>query len=165
MDQFDAPQDRFVQATTVLTVIVFSVLFLIFASSDNSQGLVLVVIIGIPLLVLCYVFAPSGYSVTESDILIHRKVGSVRVPLSSVTSVEQDPVACPFWGVRTYGVSGLFGYFGRFNNKHLGPHRMYVTDRSKAVVIKANNTYVISPDDPQQFIQIAKARMELKRSE
>ena len=69
-------------------------------------------------------------------------------------------LACSFLGVRTYGVSGLFGYFGRFYTKHLGHHSMYATDRHKSVVIRTNKTYVISPDNPHQFIQIAKARME-----
>lgn len=160
MDEFDATQDRFVQTTTVLTIILFSVLFLIFASSDNSLGLALLVIIGVPLLALCYLFAPSGYGISESEIFIRRKIGSVRVSLSDIKSLEQDSLACPFWGVRTYGVSGLFGYFGRFYSKHLGHYSMYATDRHKSVVIRTNKTYIISPDDPHQFIQIAKARME-----
>ena len=160
MDEFDAPQDRFVQATTVLTIIVFSVLFLIFASSNNSFGLALLLSIGIPILALCYLFAPSGYAISESEIRIQRKIGSVKVPLIDITSIEQDSLACPFWGVRTYGVSGLFGYFGRFYNTHLGHHSMYVTDRHNAIVIKAHKTYLISPDNPRQFMEIAKARME-----
>ena len=160
MDEFDAPQDRFVQTTTVLTIILFSVLFLIFASSGNSLGLALLVIIGVPLLVLCYLFAPSGYAISESHVLIRRKIGSVRISLANIESIEQDSLACPFWGIRTFGVSGIFGYFGRFYTKHLGHYSMYVTDRQKAVVIRTNKTYVISPDDPHQFIQIAKARME-----
>ena len=71
-------------------------------------------------------------------------------------------MACPLWGVRTFGVSGIFGYFGRFYTTHLGHHILYVTDRHKAVVIEADKTYVVSPDDPQQFVRIARTRMGMK---
>ena len=165
MDEFNAPQDRLVQTTTVLTIILFSALFLVFASTNNSYGLSLLVIIGLPLLVLCYLFAPTGYAISESEIIIHRKIQSVRIPLSEVKSVRQDPQACPLWGGRSFGVTGLFGYFGYHYSRRFGHYRMYVTDRSKAVVIGGNKMIVISPDDPHQFVQIAKARLELKKTD
>ena len=160
MNEFEAPQDRFVQTVTVLVVITFALLLLIFATADNTMGLVFTAAIGFFVLGTSYLLAPSGYTMSESEIIIRRKAGSVRIPLSQVRSVHQDSSACSPWSVRTFGVSGLFGYFGRFYTAHLGHHIMYVTDRHKAVVIEADKMYVVSPDDPQQFVQIAQARLE-----
>ena len=163
MDEFDAPQDRFVQTATVLIIITFVALFLIFAAVDNTAGLISVVVVGLPLLGLCYLFAPHGYGIDESGIHIRRKVGSVRIPVSQIQSVRYDPSACSLWGGRTFGVSGLFGYFGRFYTGHLGHHIRYATDRRRAVVIEADETYVISPDDPELFVRLAQARLGANR--
>ena len=159
MDEFDAPQDRFVQTATVLIIITFVILFLIFASAGNNIGLGATTVIGLLVLVTSYLFAPHGYAIGESEILIRRKVGSVRIPIAEVRSLRHDPSACSLWGVRTFGVSGLFGYFGRFYSNDLGHHTRYATDRDKSIVIEADKTFVISPDDPAQFVQIVKARM------
>ena len=163
MDEFDAPQDRFVQTVTVLIIITFVALFLLFASTRNNVALGATTVIGLLVLVTSYLFAPQGYAITESDILVRRRVASVRIPIIRIRSVRQDSTACSLWGVRTVGVSGLFGYFGRFYTHDLGHHLRYATDREKAIVIEADKTYVISPDDPPQFIQIVKTRMEANR--
>ncbi|UCE19093.1 MAG: PH domain-containing protein [Gemmatimonadota bacterium] len=163
MDEFDAPQDRFVQTVTVLIIITFVVLILIFASTGNNRGLGATTVIGLLVLVTSYLFAPHGYAIDESEVLIRRKIGSVKIPIKRIESLRYDPAACSLWGVRTFGVSGLFGYFGRFYTHDLGHHIRYATDRDKAIVIEADKTFVISPDDPAQFIQIVKARMEANR--
>ena len=160
MDEFDAPQDRFVQTVTVLVIITFVVLFLIFASVGNNMGLGATTVIGLLVLGTSYLFAPHGYAVDESEILIRRKVGTVRIPIAEVRSLRHDPSACSLWGVRTFGVSGLFGYFGRFYSNDLGHHIRYATDRDKSIVMETDKTVVISPDDPAQFVQIVRSRME-----
>ncbi|MFQ6091305.1 MAG: PH domain-containing protein [bacterium] len=162
MDEFEAPQDRFVQTATVLAVITFAVLFLIFAAAENTGGVLAAAVIGLLVLGTSYLFAPHGYTVGESGVVIHRKAGAVRIPFSRIRSVRQDPLACSLWGVRTFGVSGIFGYFGRFYTGHLGHHIRYATDRHRAVVIEADRTYVISPDDPQRFVRTVQARLEGK---
>ena len=160
MDEFDAPQDRFVQTVTVLIIITFAVLFLVFASAGNNAGLGATAVVGLLVLAGSYLFAPQGYAVTESDVIVRRTVGSVKIPIESITSLRHDPAACSLRGIRTFGVSGLFGYFGRFYTRDLGHHIRYVTDREKAVVIETEKTFVISPDDPLRFVRIVKVRME-----
>ena len=161
MDEFDAPQDRFVQTVTVLIIITFVVLILIFASTGNTVAFGATIVIGLLVLVTSYLFAPQGYAIRESDILIRRKIGTIRIPIDRIGSIRQDAAACSLWGVRTFGVSGLFGYFGRFYTHDLGHHIRYATDRYKSIVIESDRTYVISPEDPVQFVQIVKARMEV----
>ena len=164
MDEFEAPQDRFVQTVTVLIIITFVALFLIFASTGNNVALAATTVVSLLILVTGYLLAPQGYAITESGVLIRRKIASVEIPITRIRSVRQDPKACSLWGVRTFGVSGLFGYFGRFYSQDLGHHLRYATDRNNGVVIEADKTYVVSPDNPAQFVRIVKARMEASGS-
>ena len=161
MDEFDAPQDRFVQSMTVLTFMLFVVLFIILVNADNDAGLLGLALIGLPVLLIAYLLAPTGYSVDESEIIIHRKIGTKKILLSNVHSVRHATIfLSPAKRVRTFGISGLFGYMGRFNSSELGHHIMYATDKNKGVLIEADKDYIISPDDPQRFIQVVKARLE-----
>lgn len=162
MDEFGAPQDRFVQTVTVLVIITFIGLLLIFATVNNTAGFLGTAVIGFSVLGICYLLTPSGYSITESEIIIRRKAGAVTIPFTQIESIRRDSRACSLWGARIFGVSGLFGYFGRFYTNHLGHHLRYATDHHKAVVIEAGKTYVVSPDDPYLFVQIARTRMMKK---
>jgi hypothetical protein len=164
MDEFAAHQDRFVQTVTVLTFVLFAILLLAFASADNTAGLISVAAIGLPLFLMCNLLVPRGYSISESEVIIRRRIGAVKIPLAIIRAVRQDTSACSFWGVRTFGVAGIYGYFGRFYSRELGHYHMYATDYQKAVVIEADKIYVISPDDPQQFVLIARARLEAQNS-
>ena len=55
--------------------------------------------------------------------------------------------------VRTFGVGGLFGYFGRFRSPRFGPYQLYATRRAPSVQLRARGgTYVLSPDAPEAFL-------------
>ena len=55
--------------------------------------------------------------------------------------------------IRTLGIGGFFGYIGRFRSRLLGNYQAYVTDSSRAVVLRfKDDTLVISPDDPAAFV-------------
>ncbi len=160
MDEFGAPQDRFVQTVTVLTFLLVAILLLIFASADNMAGLATTAAIGLPMFILGYLFVPRGYAVSDSEVIIRRRIGAVRIPLSLLRAIRRESSTCSFRSVGTFGIGGIYGYFGRFYSNELGHHLVYATDSQKAVVIEADKTYVISPDDPQQFVQAVKTRLE-----
>ena len=160
MDEFSAPQDRFVQTVTVLTFMLFAILLVVFASADNTAGLASIAAIGLPMFILCYLFVPREYAVNESEVIIRRRIGAVRIPFSLIRSIRQGSSSCSFRSVRPFGIGGIYGYFGRFYSQELGRHHVYATDLQKTVVIEADKTYVISPDDPQQFVQAVKTRLE-----
>ena len=56
--------------------------------------------------------------------------------------------------IRTFGVGGLFGYWGRFANSKIGVMTWYATRRDNAVLItKFNNKkIVLTPDEPELFV-------------
>lgn len=52
--------------------------------------------------------------------------------------------------IRTFGVGGLFGYFGKFSNPKLGSMTWYATRRDKAILIITNDNkrLLLTPDEP-----------------
>ncbi len=94
-------------------------------------------------------FAPRAYSVNDGALTIQRYVGSVSYPLSDVKEVTV-PEEGDFHGtIRTFGVGGLLGYFGKYYNKNLGHVHYYLTQRKNRVLITMTDgkKIVISPND------------------
>ena len=56
--------------------------------------------------------------------------------------------------VRTFGVGGLFGYYGCFANFTFGSMTWYATRKDKAVLITTNTNkkVLVTPNDPVAFI-------------
>ena len=110
-------------------------------------GLIIIVIV-------TYGFSPKGYVMEEGEFTILRPFKAKNYPLSdirSVTAVEKKNLK---GSIRTFGVGGLFGYFGLFRNNTYGNMVWYATRRDRFVVIERSNgkTIVITPDDPATFV-------------
>lgn len=103
---------------------------------------------------LSYGFRPAGYTVTAGELIIRRPIGNVRLPRAGIRSVE--PVAKDEIGgaIRTFGVGGLFGYYGRFANFNLGRMTWYATRRDRPVLIRTidGRKIVVTPDDRERFV-------------
>ncbi len=59
------------------------------------------------------------------------------------------------WTIRTFGVGGLFGYYGEFVNWKLGNMTWYATRRDKTVLIETvdDKKLIVTPDEPEAFIK------------
>ena len=98
-----------------------------------------------------------GYEVGPSAVIIHRPVGPVTLPLSTLRSMEAVPRAMRR-SLRTFGNGGLFSFTGRFRNRTLGAYRAWVTDPSRTVVLRfADRTVVVSPGDPNGFVEAVRS--------
>lgn len=103
------------------------------------------------LTVICVSFwySPRKYTVGNFDIAINRMAGDVVIHVKDITEIrgvnpgEMDGLS------RTFGVGGLFGYFGKYYNGHNGDMEWYATRNDNLVVIHTvqGQTIVISPDD------------------
>jgi len=115
--------------------------------------LVLFAIGMIGLLVGTYAYAPHGFTVTHDSIVVERPISPVSIPYSQIESVRRagDDVK---GAKRVFGVGGLFGSYGRYYSKGLGSFRMYATDDRNAVVVRGNTTYVLTPDRPDEFVEL-----------
>jgi hypothetical protein len=113
----------------------------------------------IPLVVVfiylgAYVFRPFGYIVTPEELIVRRMVLPVHIRRSDILRVEQIDRKMISGAFRTFGVGGLFGYYGYFANRALGRMQWYVTRKDKPVLITTteNKKIIVSPDNSEGFV-------------
>jgi hypothetical protein len=103
----------------------------------------------------CYAIAPQYYVLTDSELKIRRLLRSVHIPLTELKAVYEVSDGKKLAGnsIRTFGVGGLFGYFGKFWNRELGKMKWYLKnfDHVIAIETKAGDKILISPDDPEML--------------
>jgi len=99
-------------------------------------------------------FRPLNYQVTDKYLIIHRPLKDIHINRNVITNVERMDDATLQKSVRTIGVGGLFGYFGKYANRKNGSMTWYATRRSRAVLICTNDNkkMVLTPDLPEAFI-------------
>lgn len=104
---------------------------------------------------LAFAFRPVNYVVTKDELIIGRPLLNVhikRADIKSVALIEKDKIK---GAIRTFGVGGLFGYYGNFANFSLGRMTWYATRRDKPVLVKTidNKNIIFTPDDPEKFVE------------
>lgn len=118
----------------------------------------LVIMYGVVL--ISYAFIPKKILITDSQILIKNLFGKVTINLDEMYSIAKVEKAS--FNLRTFGVGGLFGYFGYFNGKDV----WYVTNIHKKIKItlKSGKVYMISPENPDDFSNEIQTRKSLSTS-
>ncbi|MBD3581957.1 PH domain-containing protein [Flavobacterium selenitireducens] len=116
------------------------------------------------ILVAAYSFAPSGYSLGDKGIAIHRVWENGLIPYDVIESVSRIDKVASKGLIRTMGNGGLFGYYGYFSNREWGAMTWYLTRRRNLLVIKTNTSrFLLSPDDLEDFE--AALQLRLNRNE
>ncbi|EAZ82493.1 PH domain-containing protein [Algoriphagus machipongonensis] len=115
---------------------------------------VLVLLIGI--LIGTWVFAPRRYTIGEGKLTIHRLMDKVEISLSDIKSMRVLNEEETKGTIRTFGVGGLFGYYGRFYIPGIGKVTFYATQRKNKVLLvtKSEKQIIITPDDLGLFQQL-----------
>lgn len=107
----------------------------------------------LPLTVIAWGFHPSSYEINKESLIIKRPFKSLEISLSSIDSARTVSFRELFFSLRVFGSGGLFGYFGIYTSMSLGKIQMWATDRNNLVLIEvANQKFVISPQNPSEFI-------------
>ncbi|MFA5161662.1 MAG: PH domain-containing protein [Elusimicrobiales bacterium] len=107
---------------------------------------------------LCYAFAPQGYEIDGAFLTIKRPLREIKLPLSGITEAAPIERAALRWSVRLWGVSGLFGFYGLHWKPGLGVYLLYATRCDNLVLLRADKTYVLSPDDAAGFLETVNSR-------
>lgn len=147
---FSAPWSRLVKVITYIT----SLLIVVICGFTACAGIVwALVVLAIFLTVL---WAPRGYRITRSAVLVRRFIGNVEIPLTDITKVEIHDFAAVFRLSIRFGSGGYFGVFGRFYGGELRAFNAYVTNDGPLVVLrlKTGLPVVLSPDNPHEFARI-----------
>jgi len=103
---------------------------------------------------MCLLLKPLSYGITADKLIIRRLIKSVHINRSDIVSLKLIDKSAISGSIRTFGVGGLFGWFGKFANNQLGSMTWYLTRRDKLVLIikKDSKKILISPDEAEAFV-------------
>jgi len=157
--KYKASLDKMAKAISFLFVMIsiFFLFFPIFFSVEEQEEVKIIFFV-IPFLffisILCFILKPSCYILEDETIIIHRIFKDVKILRSDILKVELVPAEKLKWSIRTFGVGGLFGYFGKFYNRNIGSMTWYATQRENFVLIKTSkNNIIITPDEAEDFVE------------
>jgi hypothetical protein len=94
-------------------------------------------------------FSPRQYLVTGEALVIRRLAKNKVIPLSDIVEVREVEEEDLRFTIRTFGVGGLFGFYGKYHSESLGSFTQYATRLSHRVLVRtrAGKKYVLTPDD------------------
>lgn len=115
--------------------------------STATSWWILIICIAVPL--FSWLYAPKSYQITQTALIIIRPVKNKKILFSEITQVQVLERGKQGFNIRTFGVGGLFGYFGRFYASKLGSFRLYGSRRNHQILLegKKGEKIVITPDD------------------
>lgn len=101
----------------------------------------------------CEGYAPQRLEVGDDSIVVLRRYKSVVIYRDEMASVEALPKNALRWAVRTGGVGGLFGYFGRYYHRTIGNFSLYATSKENLFLIRKHNgeQIVVSCSEPDKM--------------
>lgn len=157
MTTFTTSLDKFNKITTIVfSLILLLILLLAFFLTPEGEEVTLnitivltIFIFGIP-----YILRPNNYSVSPDKLLIHRVFKDVEINRNNIQSVQEIDESQVKNSLRTFGVGGFFGSFGRFWNSKLGKMTWYVTRKNNFVLVetKDQKKIILTPDMPEEFV-------------
>jgi hypothetical protein len=157
MTTFTTSLDKFNKITTIIvSVILILVLLSTFCLTPEGEKATLNIIMVSLLLifVIVFFFRPHNYFVSSDKLLIHRVLYNVEIDRNNIQSVQEIDESQVKNSIRTFGVSGFFGNFGKFWNSKLGSMTWYVTRRNNFVLVetKDHKKIILTPDKPEEFV-------------
>lgn len=155
---FKASLDNLTKGITVCVtlIILFGILTeLSLYFTHNSRSGLFVAIIIFAVYVFAYAYHPVAYELKGDTLIIKRPFSNVVINKSDIQNVALvDVEKVNRNTIRTCGVGGLFGYYGRFANPELGGMTWYATNTKNTVLICLcnNKKIVLTPDEPESFV-------------
>ena len=158
---FNARWDNLLKWCTGIVIVILAVMIrLSFLPQFAPTGYAAIIRTTILAIMLAaFLFAPRYYVIAGGSLIIKRYIGHVAIALSDIASVRALDASEMRFAIRTFGVGGFFGYYGRFWCRSIGSFRAYITDRSNCVFIqtRSGRKFVISPENRQEFLEIINA--------
>ena len=156
-NNFRATMDSSANEITFIITLLFVALFILEFLILRVQGMIAILssllLLGVYL--KAFLFRALSYEITDEALIIHRPVKNISFPrknLNKVEIVDKSKMRCHSHLLR---INGLFGYFGKFENRSLGKFTLYATKKNKTVLIQTidNKIIILTPDRPSRFIK------------
>jgi hypothetical protein len=168
--QYPASLDTLALWTTIIVCTIFSGIGIwnlksIF-SKANNKGVRIAHVLTFLLLIMppvySYLYHPQKYVLGNFDLFIKRPIGDVIIHVKDIREMRPVMDYEMKGTIRTFGVGGLFGYFGNYHNAKIGSFTMYGSQRNYWVIIytKQGDVIMLTPDDPIAFIDRVKMKMD-----
>ena len=152
---FNAPKSIWIKVITAVLAVGFVILIIsTFVAEESAAALIFPMAIIILVFALSYYFSVTKYEISGNRIVVHRPFDSVTIPKGELTATRIYAKDIRM-SIRTFGIGGVFSYTGTFWNSKFGSMTWYVTKMDNAVLLvdgRSNKT-VISPDNPEKFIE------------
>lgn len=155
--KYRASMDSLTKGITIGITILFAVLIFAEYSGEQDAGKFQPTFLSC-FLILTYLtafaFRPIGYELTTGELIICRPIKNVRISIKQIRNVELVDRKDMGIAIRTFGVGGLFGYYGKFASTKLGNMTWYGTRTKGTVLIHTydNKKIILTPDDINNFI-------------
>lgn len=147
--------------TKIITFALTSLLFVVtliqsglLGSQPSSSAMFTAILLGV-IYGITYALSPKQYVLTEQTLVIEKRLGKVSINRAEIENVELLADGALDRSVRTFGVGGLFGYFGKFYNANLGKMTWYATRKNNAVLVNTKNgkKIILTPDEASSFVK------------
>lgn len=154
---FKATLDTTAKLVTIAITLLFLGIslapYLLDNNTKHESSSVVLLILGLTY-GISYGLSPKSYEINQSNVIINRPLGNVilnRTQIKEILNLEKGQLS---WSIRTFGVGGLFGYFGKFWNKKFGNMTWYATRRDNAIMIitHKNKKIILTPDESEKFV-------------
>ena len=157
MTTFTTSLDKFNKITTAIIAIILGMILSIvfFLTPDDEKNTALsLAILPIIAFIIVYLLRPNNYSVSADKLLIHRIISSVKIDRNNIRSVQEIDESQVKNSIRTFGMGGFFGSFGKFWNSTLGSMTWYVIRKNNFVLVetKDQKKIILTPDKPEEFV-------------
>jgi hypothetical protein len=156
MTRYEAPLDHLgkILTTVVFIIVLIPLVKIILAGLNGHPEMWLILAVLLIALGVSMLYRPLYYTLDESGLHIHRKKGVVTVSYGDIETARSITKKELGFGIRLFGTSGFFGYFGKFLYRKLGTASVYVTDTSLLVLIQtARKNILISPAPQADFLK------------
>ena len=137
--------------TTSFVVFAVAVPFVMYKLGAPRVSLFMVSLIMALAFITSYMMIPQLF-LNDKTIVIKNNFVNIKIPFGDINTIEENPKIG--LNIRTLGVGGVFGHFGYYNGNDV----WYVTNVYHKVKIetKTGKVYMISPENPEEFIKIVK---------
>lgn len=149
--------DNLAKSITVGVTVLFAVIIVGQYALIRTAGTAIPIYTTVGLLsgyFIAFAFRPVSYELTDDKLIIHRLLWDIKIDRTNIRSVEILDKERIGWAIRTFGIGGLFGYYGKFANAKLGNMTWYATRKDKTVLVLTadNKKIILTPNDPEEFI-------------
>lgn len=151
---FKASYGTSTKVSTAVVVFIFVTIASVDYYVDGSMRFPLLMLGGMVLLIaVCYAFSVKYYEVTDQELIIHKRFGETAIKKANIKNVALLDRKTLRFAIRTFGIGGVFGYYGEFYTSKLGSMTWYRTKLDNPVIIgTSTKKIVLSPDEPEKFM-------------